>query len=111
MSFRDQFKIDTKVSLVKRSAIFKDKIVLTDAVVVPPIDGFDDEKFIWIKKDQSIYYASNINGAILGYPRTFATLSDDEEIRDNILCRIFDFILIKTCESLEVDNSDKGSCV
>lgn len=113
MKFRDEFPVGAQVSFVKRNRFLKDTIWGNDAdpVVISPIDGLIDERYIWCKDGNSIVYADANSGAILGYPNVFLTRADQEELRDNILARIFDFFVIMIAGSLEAEDSNRGSCV
>lgn len=111
MKFCDDFPVGTEVSIVKRNRFFKDSTWGGDYVVIAPVDGVTDDRYVWVRDGHHHLFADGATGAVLGYPRTFITLADQEELRDNIFCRIFDFFILMMAGDIDAEQDNRGSCV
>jgi len=102
-------KIGDKATLILRRAILEDKVIHEGLDVIQPTI---EDNLIWLyDAGTKESFFANRNGRIIDSENIEVVLEGEEDLRENILCRIFDYFLIKMGNALEYSDPNKGSCV
>lgn len=112
MSFRDVvFSQGLKLSLVRRNPVRKDEFV-AKVIVMEDQDVTSLNLVAASKEDNTpYYYFSPVSGKVIGQKNIYAVLRGDEELRDGLAARIFDWFLVKLAWSHSSADPDAGACV
>lgn len=111
MDFRDiVLTAGTRLAFVQRNSIFSDKLIgygeCSDNTYIQDM-GYQEIKM----EDFDVLYLNPRTGCIMGEDDMEVFLYGYEDLRENILCRAFDWILIKTIGKINVRDSNEGACV
>jgi hypothetical protein len=112
MSFRDVvFSEGLKLSLVCRNPVRKDELVAK--VIVKEDHDVSSFNLVAASKEAATpyYYFDPVTGKVIGKNNVYATLRDDEELRDGLAARIFDWFLVKLAWSHSSADPDAGAVV